>query len=1573
MTERYNKLSLFLYCCLTGLMLVHAGSVEASSYSSSSVAQVTGNVAPGSTNRQILVVTVDGSSTGFGQNWQIATCSFTMSNTDNANVTSAKLWINSSNSFGTATQIGATINNPAGTILFTLNTGAIGNNTRYLFLTFDIAANAPCSGNSVDAFVPTGGLVIASSGSGGNPGNKTPSPNNPSGNRPIFLQVTPSVSITSAGGTNCSGTPLSFTATPVNGGAAPVYQWKVNGINAGTNNTVFNSSILLNGDQVTCTLTSNAQCASPATASSNTIAASVISNPKPKLFPSDTVVCTGSSFIITAKDTGAYAGGWPAGTLFDYGYGPTTDSTLFVNGPGIYAVGVTLPAAMLSCNAVSNAANIIFIDAPVAILSADTLKCHGETNANIYAQIFLGSVPFHFRWYHNGTVVKDTISSLYTDTLKEAGAGIYCLVVSDSIAGFQSTLVCASDSACIEVLGPQQFSILNVVTNVACQGESDGAIIINASGGTPPYSYLWSNGATTKDISQLAIGTYTLTVTDINNCSIASTIDVITPVDITAPVLNCPVDIAVNAPAGFCEAIVSYITPAGTDNCPGVHTIQTAGLPSGSAFPIGVTANTYLSTDSVGNTSTCTFMVTVIDAEAPVISCQGDILANSDSTGCGTVVNYSFPVASDVCSAVTPVQTAGLPSGSVFPPGTTINTFQVTDAGNNVTTCSFNVVVLDITFPVITCSTDAIINNNTGACEAPFSYVVTATDNCSAVMTQTAGLPSGSMFPVGTTLNSFSATDPAGNTVSCSFNVTVNDNEAPVVHTQNISLILDPSGAVVIAPAMVDGGSTDNCGILTKSVSPDTFTCSDIGDNQVTLTVTDIHGNVSSATATVTIASSLTAVISPDPIQLCLGGSISLSGNPEEGSSVYAIHHWSGDNLFLSDTTVETTVFTGGATGTFSLTYTVLDNNGCMANDDVVIDVFPVITAGFIQTDVNCYSGNDGALALDISGGSGTVNYLWSNGSTLASVTNLVAGPYGVVVNDAAGCGVSLNTVITEPTLLTSSASATTVSCGETSDGTATVVAAGGVPVYTYLWNNGQTTATATGLTAGNYTATVTDNHGCTSIATSTVSPLTITLSLTGGVYNGGYNLSCAGGSNGTVNLAVLSGLGPFTYSWSTGATTEDLSGAPAGTYTVTVSNGACTSTSQILLTGPPAVSLTPSSTNVNCSGAKDGTATVAVAGGIGPFTYSWSTNPVKTTQAVSNLGPGNYSVLVTDANGCQASGGVSITQPTTVNTTGVITHLKCKGDSNGAINITAGGGTPPYTYLWNGGITTEDRTGLKAKAYTVTVTDSHGCAKKTTFTVTEPAATLQLVTTKTNVRCYGGSTGAAGVTASGGVPPFTYSWNTIPVKTTASISNIPAGHYICSVTDAGGCVKTANITVTQPTLMVLTTSQSNVTANGGHNGSASVSVSGGTPGYTYIWNTVPIKTTASINNLGAGAYTIKVTDSKGCSKTALVVITQPSPRNTGNGFTENKKSIIRVFPNPSTGMVSIETENTNDGEMDMTLFDVVGNRVYSDHISGLTRSVSRNDYDFSDLPKGVYIVEMKSRSYRQVIRLIIQ
>lgn len=614
-----------------------------------------------------------------------------------------------------------------------------------------------------------------------------------------------------------------------------------------------------------------------------------------------------------------------------------------------------------------------------------------------------------------------------------------------------------------------------------------------------------------------------------------------------------------------------------------------------------------------------------------------------------------------------------------------------------------------------------------------------------------------------------------------------------------------------------------------------------------------------------------TVVVNPPPVvtvnsdTICQGQSLLLTAT---GATSYS---WS------TGATTSSITVSPGTTTSYIVTGTTA---GCSSRDTAIVTVSPTLVPTTTPTHVSCFGGSDGTATATITGGIPGYTYSWNTSpvQTTAQAINLSRGTYTVTIRDKAGCTVTSSDIITEPPLLIATVVASNAEC-KSNDGSVTVTATGGTPSYTYSWNTSpvQTTAQAANLPAGIYTVTITDTKNCTTTASATITELPgISLATTE------TNVSCHGGSDGTAAVSVTGGTPGFTYNWNTIPiqTTAQAVNLQAGTYTVTVTDvNGCSATTSATVTQPTLITATTVSTNVRCNAGNDGTATVTATAGTPGYSYSWNTSPIQTTVQAINLQAGTYIVTVTDANGCTTTASATVTEPTLLTANATATHVSCNGGSNGTTVVTASGGSPSYSYSWNTipVQTSSQAINLQAGIYTVTVTDANNCATTASATVIEPSL-LTAIATSTNVSCNGGSNGTATVTAAGGTSGYTYSWNTNPTQTSGQAINLKAGTYIVTVTDANGCTTTSNAAVSEPAPLSATTVTTNVRCNNGNDGTATVTAAGGTPGYSYSWNTSPVQTTSLAMNLQAGSYTVTVTDINNCTHSALATITEPSP-----------------------------------------------------------------------------------------------
>jgi gliding motility-associated-like protein len=696
------------------------------------------------------------------------------------------------------------------------------------------------------------------------------------------------------------------------------------------------------------------------------------------------------------------------------------------------------------------------------------------------------------------------------------------------------------------------------------------------------------------------------------------------------------------------------------------------------------------------------------------------------------------------------------------------------------------------------------------------------------------------------------------------------------------------SGSVIAASGGYwsggNGTYSPNDSTLTTSYTP-TPTEITNGNLQLFLTTT---GNGTCPPDTDTVGITLVkfeAFITTTPITVsCFGGNdgsgiISFSGGVPPFTTT-----WNTAPVQVGDT----------ATGLIAGTYmaTLLDGNGCDTTVSVVIPEQPLLVAVISDSlNILCTGGNTGSATVSASGGTGVYSYLWdvnAGNQTESTAVGLVAGTYTGVVTDNNGCQESVSVALTEPvSAISLTVTTTDVSCFGFNNGTATATPSGGTPPYTYLWTpTDQTTSTATNLPQGVYSILVMDTNDCIlqpGILINEPLPLSSAATFT--------EVSCFGGNNGTATVTTSGGTPPYTYLWDANAgnqATSTASGLIAGSYSVVITDtNGCKDTAAVMVSEPlTPISLSTTTTPVNCFGGNDGTATVSPSGGTSPYSIQWDAGTGnQTALTATNLIAGNYTVIVTDTNGCMDTAVVMLSEPLNpISLSTTTTPVSCFGGNDGAATVTATGGTSPYTYLWdaNAGNQTESTAiGLIADTYTVVVTDTNGCLDSVSVTVIEPVAVISLTVTTTDVTCFGLNNGTATATPSGGTPPYTYLW-TPTNQTTSTATNLPQGVYSVLVMDTYDCILQPGILINEPLPISSAATFTEVSCFGGNNGTATVTVAGGTLPYTYLWDSnAANQTTSTASGLIAGSYSVVITDTNGCKDTAAVMVNQPlSPIN---------------------------------------------------------------------------------------------
>jgi gliding motility-associated-like protein len=554
---------------------------------------------------------------------------------------------------------------------------------------------------------------------------------------------------------------------------------------------------------------------------------------------------------------------------------------------------------------------------------------------------------------------------------------------------------------------------------------------------------------------------------------------------------------------------------------------------------------------------------------------------------------------------------------------------------------------------------------------------------------------------------------------------------------------------------------------------------------------------------------------------------------------------------------------------------------------------------GYGYVDMNCglfsVSGNACGLSTTVlSAPYGFDTYTWWNanytsqigtGQVITISTPPVTTTYHVIIAPQPGFGC--------PDTLTTTVNVTNMTFGPNSNDT-TVCPGANVPLhiqaqgntgpFTYSWfpTTGLSCTSCQNPIATNvqntitYYASATDTNGCIKLDT-----ITINVNNFSSVTMNVNNINCNGGT-GSITAVPVGGSGPYTYQWlpvGTGGNVSTVNNLAPGTYTVNVTDSmGCLRTATATISAPAALNLQMAGTSVNCFGQTTGQASVVVTGGTPGYTYSWAPTG-GTNSTANNLTGGTYTVTVTDANGCTAQGTATVASPPQLTATinpNTVVHVNCFGQNTGCATVTVAGGTQPYTYFWssNPAQYTAQACNLFAGNYTCQVTDANGCTVTAAVTITQPTQLVASIVSSTNTTC-SGSNGSATGGASGGTPPYTYSWNN-NTYTGATISGLAPGLYTLTVTDNKGCTATTTVQISTSSSMAVVMSKTDATCNGAANGTASVVATGGTQPYTYSW--APSGgLNATTTPVTAGNYIVTVTDAMGCVMFGNVTIGEPT------------------------------------------------------------------------------------------------
>lgn len=994
----------------------------------------------------------------------------------------------------------------------------------------------------------------------------------------------------------------------------------------------------------------------------------------------------------------------------------------------------------------------------LASIKSSDVTCNGGTNGSATASTSGGlNQGITFSWSNGAT----------TATIGNLKAGTYTVTASDA-AGCRSI-------QSVNINQPTAIIITPSSVNVACNGEKSGLINAAVTGGIAPYTYRWSNGATTSAITSLTAGSYTLTVTDQNNCTKTASVTITQP------------------PA------ISLLLSGNDTLCPGAKNGTALATVTGGLAPYTYLWSTGATTPSIADLSKGNYTVTLTDQN----KCQ--------KTGTISVIETT-PLRID--SSLVQPKCVGEATGSIelkvsngIPPYTYLwENGATTPSRSDLPAGDYKVAVTDAN----RCTETRIYTLKD---PAPISAKVNTTDPAcfgqnNGTATVTVGSPGTHTF-----LWSTGATTSAiSNLAAGRYNLTVTN----------------ATGCKATFPFVLNAPSA-GLSITTKSINID-----------------------------------------------CFGQSTGqITTNTTGGKEPYS-YKWSNGSTQADLSNLPA--------GTYVVTVT--DQSGCGDTANVIILQNPAISTKISASNPACFGQNNGQASVTVGGGSPAYTYLWSTGATTSGISNLAAGKYVLTVTDALLCTKKDSVVLTAPTQLQVSATASNVNCNGTATGSAQAIAVGGTVPYTYAWSNGATTSAISNLAANTYAVTVSDSRACQANASVSVTqPAALALVLTT------FDIPCNETNTGRATTQVSGGTSPYRYAWSNGATTSALTNLAPGDYGLTVTDAAgCVVNDTKKVNSTSRINPQISSTNILCNGQSNGQASVTFSG-TGVHFFNWSNGA--TTSAINNLAAGTYSVTVTNSASCKESASATITVPPALTLNIVPTNLRCNGQNQGQAVATAGGGVAPYTYRWSNGATTSTIAALAAGNYSLTITDANQCTRTQNVSITQPAA-LQANATFTRETSPNARNGTATATASGGTSPYRFTWSN--GASTAAITGLAAGVYTVTVEDANGCSVVRSGTVSGDNCTGLSVSgiATDLGCAGAESGSISLTVVGGTAPYFYAWSNG--QTTANLSDLNEGSYSVTVSDANGC---------------TGNYSTTLKAG--SKMPKPLYGIVAPDTVCGNE------------------------------------------------------------
>jgi len=1015
--------------------------------------------------------------------------------------------------------------------------------------------------------------------------------------------------------------------------------------------------------------------------------------------------------------------------------------------------------------------------------------------------------------------------------------------------------------------GPAPF--VDVITNILCAGALTGSVTIGVVGGTGPFQYKLDAGANqpSNTFASVAAGAHSVTVTDVNGCSGIVNFNITQPTALTFSTVAVPV------------------------SCNGLCNGQ-----------ITVTANNATPPYTYSSNNGVSYQASNILTGL----CAGPInVVVKDANGClaNAVVNITQPTAVNSVQAIVNPACFQTPTGQIsFAPvgGTPGYTFSVDNGATFAPTNPVSSLMAGVYNVVVKDNNGCLFNSQVTLIDPPafnFTFIANNPSNCGAQDGSFEIVASNGVGPYDYSIDglggSTTQTDNGFflNLFSGLYNLVVIDANGCVDSVYSALSDNVMTTQVDLAQDATCFNGNDGLGVVSQQFGspPYTYTLAPGGIVNGTGVFTNLIANTYFVTVQdngLCIAIQQFIVDHPDSITFnpiltnvtCNGGSNGqINVGPVLGGNGGPYQFSLNGGGFQASP-----IFAGLIAGTYDIL--VQDGNGCLGGMQVDIDEPTPINIIFNPSNLTC-NGNSSGFVQMVASGSNPGAYSYTLGGTTNGsglFFGLAANNYPVVVTDILGCTFNSNVVINQPAALVANYIITDALCNGSCDGEVDVAAVGGTPPYLYSSNGGvvtQASPNLTGLCAGNHNIFVKDANNCNIVAVQVVAQPTAV------VYNTVLVPSTCGLPNGQITINANGGTPTYQYSTDNGVSFQVanlFTGLVANNYNVIVEdqNGCPLGSVEAILAEASPVITGVGVTNISCNAACDGQINITANGGTGALSYN--IGGANQAGGIFNaLCPNNYLITVTDANGCIDTQNQLITEPAVLNHVTVNTNLSCFNDNSGSIDINAVGGTAPYLYSFDGGVTfiVQDLAqNLAAGNYNVEVMDDNGCISASVQVITEPALLAINTQNSSNATCFGDTDGTATVNIIGGTGAYNFVWpGVVPPVNAPNIGGLAAGGYSVDVTDANGCLVQAIFVINQPPMLAINSISSiNATCNAVCDGEIAITSANATA--FSIDNGATFVPGNTFTALCAGTYNIMVENFAGCTQATTLDVVEPAP-----------------------------------------------------------------------------------------------